>query len=380
MIQSEKRVLIVAGEASGDLHGANLIKMVKAKEPEVEFYGVGGRRMEEAGASLWFNLDEVSVVGLTEIFTKFRAIMKALSQLKDSLREHAPSLVVLIDFPDFNLRLAKSAGKRAIPVLYYISPQVWAWRRRRVKKIAKVINKMAVILPFEASIYQEARVDVEFVGHPLLDIIGKVATSREEVLNRFGLDPAKKLISLLPGSRRDELVRLLPEMLGAAELLERRFSDLQFALLAAPNLDREEVQNLVNKSKLKVKVFGDHLYDLLMASEMAIITSGTAALEAALLNTPMVVIYKLSLLSYLVARMLVKVHYISLVNLLAGEQIVPELIQTEANSKRIAEEVEKMLNGGETISRTKLALNQIKGKLGEPGASARVAEIVLKML
>lgn len=380
MIQQEKRVLIVAGEASGDLHGANLIRIVKQKEPEVEFYGVGGRRMEEAGASLWFNLEELSVVGFTEILTKSGAIIKALSQLKKSLAERTPNLIVLIDFPDFNLMLAKSAKKRSIPILYYISPQVWAWRRKRVNKIAKVVNKMAVILPFEVPIYQEKGVDVEFVGHPLLDVIEKEMMPREEVLKRFKLDPAKRLISLLPGSRRDELIRLLPEMLGAIELLEIKFSDLQFALLAAPTLDSEEVQNLVAKSKLKVNIFSDHHYDLLSASELAIITSGTATLEAALLNTPMVVIYKLSLISYLVARMLIKVPYISLVNLLTGKAVVPELIQTEADSKRIAKEVEKMLNSGETIGRMKLALNQIREKLGEPGASARVADIVLKMI
>ncbi len=380
MIQQEKRVLIVAGEASGDLHGANLIRIVKQKEPEVEFYGVGGRRMEEAGASLWFNLEELSVVGFTEILTKSGAIIKALSQLKKSLAERTPNLIVLIDFPDFNLMLAKSAKKRSIPVLYYISPQVWAWRRKRVNKIAQVVNKMAVILPFEVPIYQEKGVDVEFVGHPLLDVIEKEMMPREEVLMRFKLDPAKRLISLLPGSRRDELIRLLPEMLGAVELLEAKSSDLQFALLAASTLDSEEVQNLVAKSKLKVNVFSDHHYDLLSASELAVITSGTATLEAALLNTPMVVIYKLSLISYLVARMLIKVPYISLVNLLTGKAVVPELIQTEANSKRIAEEVEKMLNSGETIGRMKLALNQIREKLGEPGASARVADIVLKMI
>ena len=372
--------MIVAGEASGDLHGANLIRIVKQKEPEVEFYGVGGRRMEEAGASLWFNLEELSVVGFTEILTKSGAIIKALSQLKKSLAERTPNLIVLIDFPDFNLMLAKSAKKRSIPVLYYISPQVWAWRRKRVNKIAQVVNKMAVILPFEVPIYQEKGVDVEFVGHPLLDVIEKEMMPREEVLMRFKLDPAKRLISLLPGSRRDELIRLLPEMLGAVELLEAKSSDLQFALLAASTLDSEEVQNLVAKSKLKVNVFSDHHYDLLSASELAVITSGTATLEAALLNTPMVVIYKLSLISYLVARMLIKVPYISLVNLLTGKAVVPELIQTEANSKRIAEEVEKMLNSGETIGRMKLALNQIREKLGEPGASARVADIVLKMI
>jgi len=380
MIQQEKRVLIVAGEASGDLHGANLIKMVKQKEPEVEFYGVGGRRMEEAGASLWFNLEELSVVGLTEILTKTGAIVKALSQLKKSLAERTPNLIVLIDFPDFNLMLAKSAKKRAIPVLYYISPQVWAWRRKRVNKIANVVNKMAVILPFEVPIYQEKGMDVEFVGHPLLDVIEKEMMPREEVLLRFKLDPAKRLISLLPGSRRDELIRLLPEMLGAVELLEAKFSDLQFALLAASTLDSEEVQNLVAKSKLKVNIFSDHHYDLLSASELAVITSGTATLEAALLNTSMVVIYKVSLITYLIARMLIKVKHISLANLLAGKAVVPELIQTEANSKRIAEEAEKMLNSGETIGRMKLALNQIREKLGEPGASARVADIVLKMI
>ncbi|UCD84557.1 MAG: lipid-A-disaccharide synthase [Deltaproteobacteria bacterium] len=379
-MQQGKRVLIVAGEASGDLHGANLIKAVKQKEPRVEFYGVGGRRMEGAGASLWFNLEELSVVGLTEIITKSGAIVKALSRLKKSLKEAAPELIVLIDFPGFNLMLARSAKKKTIPVLYYISPQVWAWRRKRVNKIAKVVNKMAVILPFEVPIYREKGVDVEFVGHPLLDVIEKETIPREEVLKQLELNPTKKLISLLPGSRRDELIRLLPEMLGAGELLEAKYSDLQFALLAAPTLEKEEIQKLVAKSKLRVNIFSDHHYDLLRASELAVITSGTAALEAALLNTPMVVIYKVSLITYLVARMLIKVKYLSLANLLAGKTVVPELIQSEANSKRIAEEAEKILSGRETTGRMKLALNQIRETLGEPGAAARVASIVLKML
>jgi lipid-A-disaccharide synthase len=374
-----KKVMMVAGEASGDLHGARLIEAVHQTDPGIQFFGMGGAALERAGMALLYSNQSLSVVGITEVLLKLGTIRKALSGLKHALRLERPDLVILIDFPDFNLRLAKFAHRLGIPVLYYISPQVWAWRSGRVKQIARWVKKMVVFFPFEVSIYRAAGVDVEWVGHPLLDVV-KPALSREEALRQWGLDPQKRTIGLLPGSRKREVERLLPVLLATGHLLRNQIPDLQFVLPLAPGLSKTMVAPWLEKISLPVRVVEGLPYDVMNLSELLIMSSGTATLEAALLGKPMVILYKLSTLSYWIGRMLVHVEHIGLVNLVAGKRIAPELLQRDATPARTVEEALRILKDPEVRRGMAESMVKVRQNLGEPGAVQRAARIVCSML
>ena len=371
--------MIVAGEASGDLHGGNLVRAMRALDPALSFYGVGGKQMAEAGVDLWADAADMAVVGLTEVFFKLGTILKVMHRLKASLRRDRPDLVILIDYPDFNLPLARAAAKGGLKVLYYISPQVWAWRRGRIRTIQKSVNRMAVILPFEEEFYRQAGVDVTFVGHPLLDQIGKKYT-RAEALERFGLTEGVTTIGLLPGSRHSEVTRLLPVMLEACRILARKHAPLQFVLPLAGTLEKEFVEKFLSAGPVTVRVVPEAFPDVVSLCDAAIVASGTATLETALLETPMVVIYKVSASSYAIGRRFIRVDHISLANIIAGKRVVPELIQDEANPERIAAAVAELIEDPEKAQAMRAALSLIRAKLGEPGASQRTAEIACGML
>jgi lipid-A-disaccharide synthase len=371
----EREILIVAGETSGDLHGAHLVKAALSLDSGLRFYGVGGKHLRSTGSEVIFDSSEVAVVGIVEVLSKLRSIYRAFRWLKRSLDRDRPTLAVLIDFPDFNLRLAKEANKRGIPVFYYISPQVWAWRRGRVRKIAKLVPKLVVILPFEVPFYRERGIDCEFVGHPLIDI-ARPDLSKEQAHEIFRLDRDKRTIGLLPGSRRDEVQKLLPVLLESAHLLLRDFPNLQFIMPLAPAIDRFEVEEYVGRFKLDIRVVEGYTYDVLNICDLIITASGTATLEAAIMNTPMIIVYKVSFLSYLVARLMVKVKDVGLVNLIAEKRIVPELIQGEASPVNIFNETSKMLKNPHMLSAIKADLEKVKEKLGSPGASQRAAHIL----
>ncbi len=337
-----KKILLVAGEVSGDLHGAHLVEAIQRIDPEIQFFGVGGEGLERKGMKLLYHSHSLSVVGITEVLLKLRSILKALRELKESLDRERPDLIILIDFPDFNLRLAKMAHQRGIPVLYYISPQVWAWRPKRVKLIAKWVKKMVVFFPFEVPLYEAAGVDVEWVGHPLLDIV-KPTLSKEAAFQRFGLDPQRRTIGLLPGSRMHEVERLLPPLLASSHLLQKEIPDLQFIIPLAPGIPKTTLSPWMRNVPVPVKVVEGWTYDVMNLSELLITASGTATLEGAILGKPMVIVYKVSLLSYWIGRALIQVDHIGLVNLVAGKGIVPELIQEDVNPQRIAEEALRIL-------------------------------------
>lgn len=376
---SARKVMIVAGEASGDLHGGNLIREMQRIDPDISFYGVGGARMKAAGAKLLADAADTAVVGLTEVVFKLGAILRIMHRLKTSLRKERPDLVILIDYPDFNLPLARAARRLGLRVLYYISPQVWAWRKGRIDTIRKSVNRMAVILPFEEQFYREAGVNVTFVGHPLLDEVRK-KYERTEAMKRFGLKDEAITVGILPGSRRSEVERLLPEMLKACRILAEKLSPLQFVLPLAGTLDPEFVQDILRQFPVQVNVIRDEIYDIIAVSDVAIVASGTATLETALLETPMVVVYKVSASSYAIGRRFIRVDHISLVNIIAGRTIVPELIQKDANPERIASEVRELIVRRGKAREVKAALTEIRGKLGTPGASWRTARIALDML
>jgi len=374
-----KKILLVAGEVSGDLHGSRLVEAVQRIDPDIEFFGIGGEGLERAGMKLLYPSQSLSVVGITEVFFKLRAVLKALQGLKKSIDRERPDLVILIDFPDFNLRLAKMAQRKGIPILYYIGPQVWAWRPRRIKLIARLVKKMIVLFPFEVPLYQAAGVDVEWVGHPLLDIV-KPTLSREKAFQQFGLDPRRRTVGLLPGSRKHEVERLLPPLLASAHLLQKEIPDLQFVIPLAPGLPKTLLLSRMGNISVPVAVVEGFTYDVMNLSELLIVASGTATLEGAIVGKPMIIVYKVSFLSYWVGRALIRLDHIGLVNLVAEKEIVPELIQKDVNPQQIADEAFRILRDPILSRKMAESVNKVRQKLGELGAAERAARIVTSLL
>jgi lipid-A-disaccharide synthase len=374
-----KKILLVAGEVSGDLHGSYLLEAIHRIDPEIQFFGVGGEGLKRAGMRLLHHSQSLSVVGLTEVFVKLGSILKALRTLKKSLEKEKPDLIILVDFPDFNLRLARIAHRKGIPILYYISPQVWAWRPGRVKLIARLVKKMVVLFPFEVPLYEAAGVDVEWVGHPLLDIV-KPTLSKEMAYQQFGLDPGRRTIGLLPGSRIHEIERLLPSLLASAQLLQKEIPDLQFVIPLAPGMSRATLSSRMNAILVPVTVVEGFTYDVMNLCELLITASGTATLEGAILGKPMIIIYKVSFSTYWIGRILVRVNHIGLPNLVAEKEIAPEMIQKDVHPQRIVEEAFRILRDPLVSRKMTESMGEVRQKLGEPGAAERAARIVCSML
>jgi len=374
-----KSIMVVAGEDSGDIHGADLIRAIKRQEPQVRFFGMGGHRMREAGMEMIADASQMAVVGVTDVILHLRLIMRVMHKLEAAIREYQPDVLILIDYPGFNLRLAKSAKRMGTVILYYISPKVWAWGKRRIETIRRYVNKMAVIFPFEEPMYRQAGVDAVFVGHPLLDIVRK-KYRHDEAVEKFGLRKNATTITLLPGSRRAEVSRLLPEMLKAAALLKERLAEVQFVLPLADTISPESVAAMINAQPVPIHVIQGDTYDALAVSHIAVVCSGTATLETALLGTPMVIVYRVSALTYYLARMAVRIDHLGLVNILAGKTVAPELLQDEANAERIAAEVMDILSASKRGAAMKAEYARIKAMLGEPGAADRVARLALGMI
>jgi lipid-A-disaccharide synthase len=374
-----KKILIIAGEASGDLHGSNLVREVKKLDPAIQFSGVGSKRMREAGVRILAEASDISVVGLTEVLLHIRKILGVLRQLKNFLREERPDFLILIDFPDFNIRIGKAAKKLGIPVLYYISPQVWAWRKGRIKQIAALVKAVVVVFPFEVGLYQRAGVDARYAGHPLVDVVHS-GYSPVEARCDLGLDPDRRTIALLPGSRTKEITHLLPDILGAAKLLQETFPDLQFVLPVAPTLDRDFIGSYCGQYSVPVRIVDGRVYDALRASDAAIVASGTATLETGLMAVPMVIVYRVSRLSYMIGRLLVDAVDVGLVNIVAGKRIVPEFIQDDVTPQNIADAASRMLGDPAYSDGIRAGLAGIRKKLGDAGASARAAAVVMELL
>ncbi|HSB68187.1 MAG TPA: lipid-A-disaccharide synthase [Candidatus Methylomirabilis sp.] len=377
--QSAPRILVVAGEASGDLHGARLVEALRRRHPRLSLEGMGGERMGAAGVTLLADAGKTAVVGLAELWEKRRALRDALRLLREHLRAAPPSLLICIDFPDFNLLLARTAHRLGIPVCYFISPQIWAWRRGRIRTIRRLVRKMLVLFPFEEALYRAAGVDATFVGHPLLDVMADVP-SREVCRSALGVQGTTPVLGLLPGSRPAEIRRHLPLLLRAAARMRAERPDLRLVLGLSAGLDRRAAETEIESASVPVEIVQGRAHEVMRAADLLLAVSGTVTLEAAILGTPMVITYRLGTLSWLLARLLVRVRFIGLPNLVAGEGIVPELIQSSATPERLASAALEILTSPERQARMRAALELVRGRLGKPGAAGRAAEEVLALL
>lgn len=369
---------MIAGESSGDMHGAGLIKAIKKKNPSIACFGIGGDRMAEAGLDIVYHVSEMSFLGFFEVLKHLPFIRRVFKKMVGLLKEKQPSLVLLIDYPGFNLRFAKAVKKRSIPVIYYISPQVWAWGKKRIKKISRFVDRMIVIFPFEEKIYKKEGLDVRYVGHPLKDVV-KASLSKEHFFNKLGMDSSHPTIGLLPGSRRQEVDHLFPEMLKACCLLQKKIPHLQLMVGLAPTLS-DEVYGPLMKEKDPIHTVRNRTYDVMAHADMVFVASGTATLETAILGTPMVILYKMSTLSYWIGKLLVKVKRIGLVNIVAGKSVVPELIQGDARAEKIVKEAVEIMSNRERRANIKRDLKEVSRLLGKKGASTRAAESVIEFM
>ncbi|MCC7201572.1 MAG: lipid-A-disaccharide synthase [Nitrospirae bacterium] len=381
-----KNILIIAGEASGDIYGADLAKHLFETIPGLNISGIGGNRMREAGVDILYDIASISVVGFSEILPRFWSIRKAFNVVSGIIKSGGADLVILIDYPGFNIRLAGITKKAGVPAIYYISPQVWAWRKGRIRLLAGRIKKMFVVLPFEEDIYKKEGINCSFLGHPLVDEILSTRAVRDSI-KIYGLDENKKTIGILPGSRTGEIRLLLPLFLEAAKIIKYSNPGIQIIMAAAESLDFREVEKIINdwrdagdNNRLEIKLVKGEANDVINVSNVIIAASGTITLQAALLGKPMVIVYKVSLLTYALARMLVSVKHIGLANIMAGRRIVPELIQYDATPDKIADEVNRFFNDTQYYEKTKKELNFVRQMLGPPGASERVAKEIAGML
>jgi len=371
--------MIVAGEASGDHHGAAVAKALQERLGEVEIFGIGGVRMREAGVRTLVDAAEMAVVGLVEVVAHFPTIYRAFALMSGILKKQSPDLLILIDYPDFNLRLAQVAKRHNVKVLYYISPQIWAWRAGRVHTIGRRVDHMAVVFPFEVPFYEQAGVPVTFVGHPLLESV-KPAATRASLRQEFGLNGARPIVGLFPGSRRSEIKGLFPTILATAALLQSRHPGIQFMLPLATSLTRADLEPYLADSGVAVTIVDGRSQDVMQVCDAIVTVSGTVTLEIALIGTPMVIIYKVSPLTYHIGKRLIQVDHIGLCNIVAGERVVPELIQHEAEPKGIAAALERFILDAEASGAVREKLATIGSKLGTPGCADRVAALAARLL
>ena len=383
---SGPNILVIAGEASGDRHGARLVAEIRRMLPQAQLQGIGGEAMAAQGVSLLARAEDLAVVGLTEVAGRLPAVIQALREVNQVLREKRPALTILIDFPDFNFLVVRLAKWRGVPVMYYISPQVWAWRRHRVRTIARYVDRMVVIFPFEEEFYRERGVPVTFVGHPLKETLPELP-SRDILLQEWGLDPERLTLALLPGSRGSEIERHLPLMLAAAQLVSEALPEVQFILPLASTAPRGLVEGMIKEAWEDVpspgpplKIIPGQAYAALAAAHLAVVASGTVTVEAALAGTPTVIMYRLAPLTFQMAKLLIQVDHIGMANLLAGEGLFPELIQEDCTPASLAREVLRWIREPERLAQLRPGLARVMERLGPPGASRRAAEVAQEVI
>lgn len=379
MDNKPKRVLIVAGEASGDKHAAGLVKDMLARDPELEFFGLGGPEMRAAGVNTLHDISELCLMGPYELITQGHRVIRIFKALVHQMQTEKPDLVILVDYSFMNLRFAKKAKRAGLKVFYYISPQLWAWRRYRVNTVRKYVDMMAVFMPFEVEFYQKHGVKAYYIGHPLPALVHPTLSMAEAKI-KFGLDPHKRTIALLPGSRNFNFKRIMPRLMKTAELLNERHQDLQFVLPLASTLKKEVFEPYLQTCKAPIKLVSGDLYNLMICCDAAISVFGTVTLEIALLGVPSVLVYNTSIFSGLVLLALVRVPFYGLCNIVAEEEVAPELLQFAVNPQRITKEVEKYLDDPAHLAKTKAKLQTMKDKLVNNPQAYEAAELALNLM
>jgi len=373
----EKKIIIICGESSGDLHAGNLAKALGELNPSIKISGVGGASLHQGGAEIYCDIKDLAVFGFFDVLKKLPKFFSLKKLILQKINEEKPDAIIFVDFAGFNLRLAKEINNR-IPTIYYISPQVWASRAGRIRTIKKYIQKMLVIFKFEEEFYKKCGINVDFVGHPLLDII-KPTMAKNELLNNLKFSESKITIALLPGSRKQEIENILPIMLKTAKLIRQKIN-AQFIIAKSPEVDWDTYNQKIKGFALDIKIVEGKTYDCLNIADFCLVCSGTATIETAIMQKPFVVIYKMNILNYLLYRPQVKVPYIGMVNIVAAKKIIPEFIQFGASPRKIAREALKILKNPSEIERIKNSLAQVKTSLGEKGATFRAAQIITDFL
>lgn len=372
-------IMFSAGESSGDQHAANMFLELKKHQPDIKGFGMGGAKMALAGIDIRYNSGSIGVIGVVEVLKHYGEIRRALKLIQQLVSTERPDLLVCVDYKEFNLKLARFAKQCGVKVLFYVSPQVWAWRPGRVKTYGKAIDMMAVIFPFETTYYDAENVPVRYVGHPSVDKVHP-QRSRLEDMAIFNLDEGNPVIGLLPGSRANEINRLLPIMLAAAEILQARIPGIQFMLPQADSISDELLESYMRQSLVKITVIKNQPYDVIQCCDVVMTTSGTATIEIALLTVPMVITYKLAALTYWLGRWLVNTPFIGLPNIILRKGFIKELIQHEATSENLAEEIERILTDKFYADQMRDNLNQVKQQLGQGGGSKNMAELALEIM
>ncbi|MCB2155692.1 lipid-A-disaccharide synthase [bacterium] len=379
--QREIRLFVIAGENSGDIHAANLFRGLKRIYPRFRAWGLGGPQMESVGVKLRANIvEDLAIIGIVGVITNFPEIRRLFNDTVRFLERKRPDAILLVDYPGFNIRIAREAKRLGIPVIWYISPQIWAWHRSRLYTLAKLVDKMIVIFPFEVGLYKEENVDVVHVGHPLFDLV-KIDMTREEVCAEFGLDPNRPIISIVPGSRRKEVDHFLQLLLEGAQRYHEMVPDTQFVIIRATTIAREQLEKVINRVELDFEpVIVDRLrYNMRNWSDFSWVKSGTSTLEAAILAAPMLIVYRVNFLTWVIGKQVFSIGHIGLPNIVAGDRIVPELLQDEFTPRNLAEKTHFYMTNKQAYDEMVADLAEVRDKLGGPGASEKAARAVLEV-
>jgi len=372
-------IMVSAGEASSDMHAAHALNALQDCGVEIDCFGMGANKLADAGMELIVDCRDLAVIGIVDVLINYPRFMKRLAALRDALRARRPDLLLIVDYPDFNLKLAETARELGVPVLFYISPQVWAWRAKRVKRIGELVSHMAVLFPFEVEFYEKADIPVTYVGHPLVDDAHSTF-SQSEAQQHFKLDSTAPVMALLPGSRKGELRRNLPVMLDAAQRVHKQLPTCQFILPCAPTLDADLLKPLLADVPIDIRVTNGDAYHAMRAADAVLSASGTATLETAMLGTPMAIVYVVNAINYALMQRLIQIDNIGLVNIVAGRRIVQEFVQHEAQPAPMATELIKLLTDKPYTDAMRAELTKVRERMGEGGASKRVAVLIKSLL
>lgn len=373
------KLFVIAGEHSGDLHASNMVRAIRRLHPDTRVWGIGGPEMEAAGVKLLANIvDELAIIGFFAVIQKLPQIKQLFDMTKNALEKTKPDALILVDYPGFNIRIADWAKQRGTRIVWYISPQIWAWKKNRLHKLKRIVDKMLVVFPFETGIYAEEGVDVKHVGHPLFDVI-KTTLTREEVCTANGLDPRRPVISIVPGSRRKEVKAFLPILLEGARRYQEMEPEAQFAIIRAPTIARWRIEKAIERAGLPTPpaIVEDNRFDMRWASDFSWVKSGTSTLEAAILGSPMLIVYRVNFITWVIGKQIFTIGQVGLPNIVAGDRIVPELLQDEFTPRNLAEKTHYYLTNTDAYERMREDLDAVREKLGGVGAAENAAREVL---